>query len=382
MKGLEVLIAAIDVSKKVARRNTNELASLWGATLQKSARGKNDIVGPHLSMGLPHAGRMNLIAQTLSSITLGTPVTHANLTMIPLLGPPSAEREPSYLTLDQALAVDQRHADENPRALRELPSFEITEVSLQGSVPELRVINRGTKPVFILDGEELVGAKQNRVVNLSILVPAASTLTIPVSCVEAGRWRAKSRVFSSAPRAQYSTGRAKRVAQVTYNLKASGSRHSDQAEVWSDIAAMSAKLEAESPTAAMEEIFTRHAAFTDSVVATLRPVEHQVGALFILDGHVIGLDLFDRAATLRRLLGKLVRSVAVDALASPAEEPPITGNLAGKVAEHFLATVCAASTHEAPGVGVGRDIRLEAQTLTGASLVADEEVIHLSAFHI
>ena len=112
----------------------------------------------------------------------------------------------------------------------------------------------GDKPVFILDGEELVGAKQNRVVNLSILVPASTTVTVPVSCVEAGRWRAKSRTFKSAPRTQYATGRAKRVAQVTYNLKASGSRHSDQAEVWSDIAMMSRKLEAESPTAAMEEM--------------------------------------------------------------------------------------------------------------------------------
>src|SRR5688500_17506539 len=323
-----------------------------------------------------------LVADALSSVTLGTPVTHANLTMIPLVGPLSVEREATYLTLDEALAAGAGNADGNPRALRELPRFEITEVSLQGSVPELRVINRGDRPVFILDGEELVGAKQNRIVNLSILVPAASTLTIPVSCVEAGRWRSNSRVFSSAPRTQYATGRAKRVAQVSASLRSSGSRNSDQAEVWSDIAAMSAKLECESPTAAMEEIYIRHAAFTDSVVATLIPVERQVGALFLLDGRVIGFDLFDCAATLRRLLPKLVRSVAVDALASPAEEPPITGNLAGKVAEHFLASVCAAATQEVQAIGMGRDVRLESQALVGASLVANEEVIHLSAFHI
>ena len=325
---------------------------------------------------------MNAIAQALSSITLGTPVVHGNLMMIPLIGPPSVEREPSYLTLDQALAAGERRADQNPRALAELPAFEITEVSLQGSVPELRVINRGSNPVFILDGEELVGAKQNRVVNLSILVPPAATVTIPVSCVEAGRWRARSRAFSSAPRTQYATGRAKRVAQVTANLKSSGARHSDQAEVWSDIAMMSRKLEAESPTAAMEEIFVKHAAFTDSVVSTLRPVERQAGALFLLDGRVIGFDLFDCAPTLRRLLPKLVRSVAVDALARPVEEPPISTDLSIKVAEHFLANVCAAEAHDAPAVGIGRDVRLECQVLTGAALATSDGFLHLSAFHL
>jgi hypothetical protein len=57
------------------------------------------------------------------------------------------------------------------------------------------VVNRGPEPVLIIDGEELVGAKQNRVVNLTILVAAQSALTIPVSCVEAGRWTARSRAF-------------------------------------------------------------------------------------------------------------------------------------------------------------------------------------------
>jgi hypothetical protein len=32
------------------------------------------------------------------------------------------------------------------------------------------VLNKGNRPVLMLDGEELIGAKQNRIVNLSILV--------------------------------------------------------------------------------------------------------------------------------------------------------------------------------------------------------------------
>jgi len=328
-----------------------------------------------------------VIAQALSSVTLGTPVSHENLTMIPLLGPPSVEQEPSYLTLDQALGLGWT---------------EVTEISDQGSVPELRVINKGGTPVFVLDGEELVGAKQNRVVNLSILVPATTALTIPVSCVEAGRWRARSRAFTAAPRTQYARGRAKRMAQVTASLRMSGSRQSDQADVWADIAAKSDRLGTHSPTAAMEEIFVTHAEFTDAAVAALRPVERQAGALFLIDGRVVGFDLFDRAATLRRLLPKLVRSVAIDALES-ARTPsvgtgsvgtgsvgadfsrPVTARIpesALGLAAHFLAVVCQAKTHEAPAVGLGRDVRLDNAAISGAALLAEEGAIHVSAFSL
>jgi hypothetical protein len=54
--------------------------------------------------------------------------------------------------------------------------------------------------VLILDGEELVGAKQNRIVNTTILVAAGAEIVIPVSCVEQGRWTYKSDAFSSKHR--------------------------------------------------------------------------------------------------------------------------------------------------------------------------------------
>ena len=61
--------------------------------------------------------------------------------------------------------------------------------------------NKGEIPILILAGEELVGAKQNRLGKRDLfLVAGLSTLTVPVSCVEQGRWGYRGKEFKSERR--------------------------------------------------------------------------------------------------------------------------------------------------------------------------------------
>jgi hypothetical protein len=313
-------------------------------------------------------GGMFNIPHTLSSVSLGPEITYENLTMLPLLGtsvPASESEHPDYVLLDDALAAGWA---------------DVTEVSEHGSVPELLIVNRGHKPLLVVDGEELLGAKQNRVVNLTLMVAANANQTIPVSCVEAGRWRARSKTFRAAPRAQYATGRAKRMSQVTACMIGVGGHHSDQAEVWSDIAQKSARMGATSPTSAMEAMFVDHAAKLDDFVRAMAPVEGQAGAIFVVSGEIVGLELFDRPSTFRKLLPKLVRSVAIDAI--DRDRPGRGAFFSAAAAPHFLATLSAAHAHVAPAVGLGEDVRLSAPGITGAALAVDGTVIHLCGFAV
>jgi hypothetical protein len=59
----------------------------------------------------------------------------------------------------------------------------VTDVSEAGSVPFLTVANRADRPLLLLDGEELIGAMQNRILNTTVLMDAHTEVTIPVSCV-------------------------------------------------------------------------------------------------------------------------------------------------------------------------------------------------------
>ena len=146
----------------------------------------------------PHTTGPQAFADAVQHVSFGPVSAFQNLSIVPLLSP--TEREVEYLTLDEALAGGWA---------------QITEVSDAGQVSELKVVVKGDRPVLLVDGEELVGAKQNRVLNLTILVPAPSTTPIPVSCVESGRWQHRSAAFASSPRAQFAEGRAARVSQVT-----------------------------------------------------------------------------------------------------------------------------------------------------------------------
>ena len=309
---------------------------------------------------------MKAIIDTISRVKVGTPTAFRNLTIFPLVDGEGGSAD--YLTLDEALAQK---------------SAKITEVSEGGSVPELKFVNDGDKPVLLLDGEELIGAKQNRVLNLSILAPACKTIIIPVSCVEAGRWHHRSSEFSSAPRVQYAEGRAAKMAQVSESMR-HGSYSSDQGKVWADIGAKFGKFRASSPTSAMSDIYEQQSVRLDDYVRSFAPSERQAGAVFAIDGRVAGLELFDAPETLRKLFPKLLRSYALDALdrsmSAPAEAEYHSPT--AEEAESFLKAVVETEAKASPALGEGQDVRLTGSGLTGAALSARERIVHLSAFQV
>lgn len=302
---------------------------------------------------------MQTLSDRLSQVSLGETRDHQALAMTPVLA--TETDAPDYRILDEALERGELH---------------VTEVSETGSVPELRLTNDGSEAVLLVDGEELVGAKQNRILNLSLLAPAGKTLVIPVSCVEAGRWSHASREFRSEKRAFFASGRARKAGQVTDALQSSGRPDSDQGEIWRGISEKSGRMQSRSATDAMACLYQDFDAVLADYVQALPAEAGQVGAIFSINGIVCGLDLFDFSATLHQLLPKLIVSYALDAI----ETASATQGTSNPNPADFLSDIRTAPTTTHPSVGEGEDVRLRGSGLTGGALAARDRIIHLCAF--
>ncbi len=303
----------------------------------------------------------HVIHNYLDGLKMGRKQSYRNLALFPLLFTYSLELD--YLLLDEALAEGL---------------IEVVEVDKEGSVPELKVINRSSRMVLILDGEELVGAKQNRIINTTIMIQANSTTIVPVSCVEQGRWSYDSPQFHSSERMMSSALRAMKAEQVSYSVRASGEFRADQCAIWDGIAEKASRRGAESPSMAMSGIYEKDMPSIRQYMRHFRPVDSQAGAVFMIDGKVVGMDSFGNPDSFSKVFNKLVKSYALDAV--DWYDPEKEHKALKSDATRFLKAAHAAQIESRPSVGLGTDIRLESSKITGFALALEDRILHLCIF--
>jgi hypothetical protein len=286
-------------------------------------------------------------------LQVGDAVEHRGVVLAPLF----ARRTPvaEYATLEDAL----------PLGLR------INEVSDAGSVPELAVTNPTAANVLLYDGEELLGAKQNRILNVTVLVGAKSTLAIPVSCVEEGRWRSSSASFASAPHAAHPELRRRKAARLSAEPLARGVA---QADVWSEVREKSARMGVHSPTGAQADVFRSRGDELRELEQAFPLVPGQCGVLLAL-GDDLCLDYLSRPAAFARLYPKLRAGYLLDGLERLDQKPAAPEHVA-----LFVESAGAATQARQPSAGLGEDVRLHGEGVVGSGLELDGRLLQLCAF--
>ena len=308
----------------------------------------------------------------VESMRIGEPTTFQNLTVLPIFS--EQGRSNGFSLLDDAIRTDK---------------FVVTEVSDSGAVPELKVINQLDTDVLIIDGEELVGAKQNRIVNTTILVGKEREVVIPVSCVEQGRWNYRSKKFSSGKSNLYAALRKKKAKSVYYSLQACASYRSDQTEIWDDISEKALKFSVNSETDAMNDIYEAHEKRIDDYEKQFTYAPEQIGFLAFIGGKIVGLDIFGSTSVIPKVYKKLLRGYILDALdhnrTSKHETEPEKpeGNGVKELqdqAKTFLGRIKRSKKEVYKSVGEGEEFRFGNKQVNGFALINNEEVVHMAAF--
>ena len=278
------------------------------------------------------------------------------LSVFPVLGSPGGG--PAYITGPEAFAAGVVHVAE----------------LVPPQVPFLEVTNAADLPLLLLEGEMLVGGDQNRTMNVSVLIPAGATTTVPVSCVEQGRWGAQGRRAVAAKRSiAPGTLRAKKVASLMRRDDEPTSRMADQHLVWDEVHRYEYTRGSQSVTAALDDLQEQVEAEVATDLERLQAAPGQVGVICTVGDQVVGFDLFDKPATLEQYLRPIVSGHALDVFDVPEGSDPIAA------IERFLADIAAAEQSTAGGVALGDEVVLGG-TVTGIGLALEGTVVHLAAF--
>ena len=284
------------------------------------------------------------------------------LRIVPIIGP--SHDEPRYRLLDE----------------QTIPLVRVTENSAGGSVPELKVQNGLETAVFLMDGQELIGAKQNRILNTDVLIAANTTLAIPVSCVEAGRWSYSSPTFSLGKTASHRV-RSGKQGRVHESLK-EGRRHdANQGEVWREVSESLSSAATPSRTQSLHDAYDARKKDLDQFRTSLRMPEEAVGVAVFRGGEFQGMDLFDRHSTLKYFWDSLLDSYLIDFVGEAVDPAKKATQPVSKRIKSVFEQAAGGRWDAFDSPGEGQEWRLEDPSLTGSALVwRDQVVVHLQLF--
>ena len=295
----------------------------------------------------------------LLGLEMGQPLFHHNLTVFPILGHENGG--PPYELLKTAI--------ENKTVV-------VEEVHDGGVVGTLKVVNRGKRAVLIVEGEILIGAKQNRVVNMTVLVGPGREYLLPVSCVEQGRWQHTSKHFTTAMCMAPPEMRAHKTRSVRESLRTEGRATADQARVWHDAAVVLDDAGVSSRTGSVTDGFTARRKEREDYREHLTLPHEACGCLVVRGEQILGLDLFGDPRVLREFWPRMSEAYFLEATRQPEKQAPCSRERA----EEFIGKVCEGLRPAGRQVGLGTTLEVGDSGTTGFALWYADAVCHVSAF--
>ncbi len=325
------------------------------------------------------------------------PVYHSNLSVYFLRGTSAPGQVP--LTLAEALNKGTVIIDET------------------GNVNQLQVENKGDDDVFIQAGDIVKGGQQDRVLTVSLLLPAKSgRLPIGAFCVEQGRWSArgkedvkrfatsgnsvpsreaklamlapaKPKIEQPTPAQGGTAAHANRTQMRGLGQSEAGGR---QGEVWANVGKiqdkLSSKLKAKVNSGASasslqlslenETLIAARSAYIKALTGAPHDDGEIVGVAFAINGRIASAEVYPSSGLFQKMWPKLLDAAATEAIAEndgKVDERP-TVDIVAKFLETADQGKAEADVQLAPGLA--RQLMDAPTTLAVATKRADGLEVH------
>jgi hypothetical protein len=247
----------------------------------------------------------NVLFAQSATYRVSAPYTYKNLSIFLIHGKNETNKT-NIITLAEAL---------------ERKLFRVYETS---DVNELMVENLSKElDVFIQSGDIVKGGKQDRVLAISIIIPARSgRVSIDAFCVESGRWEKRKSEDSS----QFSSSN-ERIVSKELKLAANDTR--SQSEVWAKVSEAQKRLsDSVGGSVAAEESKSslqlslengRVSASADEYIRNLSSAiagkTDVIGYAFAVNGQINSADVYVSNALFKKVWPKMLKAAAVEAVA-------------------------------------------------------------------
>lgn len=297
------------------------------------------------------------LADFLEGLKIEEPRFLRNLVIYPLSN--GDKTNPRIKVLDDALK-------DKDVLISELDNARIEQVRLQ---------NRSDYRVFVLDGEEITGAWQDRIATTAAYIDAKSEVLLPTSCVEQGRWGGN-REFSLANTCSYPSLRALLCKDVTNSLNKTKTFKANQERVWQSVNKKLNSLKVQSQTSSMHDIFKRLNEELNRFSESAKELSAFTGMIAACSEDIICLDLFGYKNIFTQLAPKLLASYGLDALEKMVHSstPPT------EKATKLLVQLKRIQPRRFFSVGLGDELRFQSTKILGRALIFGDDLLHLSAF--
>lgn len=281
------------------------------------------------------------------------PVIHEHLAIYPVFRKTPVTLS-DYITLDEA-----QHA-----------KIIVIKEKDNASVPTVLIRNKGTKFIYIMAGEIIVGGKQDRMVSFDIIIPPHKEIEVEVRCVEHGRWHGETAVFKSGG------------AVASKNVR-SALQFKEQQDVWAEVDRTCGEVAVESGSGtygailSSENVEELSAPFLDAMKSGLAG-ENMIGMIMALNNEVMCVDIFADPSFFGKVKEKLLKAYVLDALSTDPTETRAPGR--SKITA-FFNEVQNARTEELKRYADNYNIEYESDEIIGnESRDKKDEVQHLNFY--